>query len=325
MEMLPGFARALVAALIATATIAGTAVAGATTTNSPHGKKRQEHADQAQEDRQALRDRQDMAGWWPSKDTENLNLHFGPFPIAPGQNNIQFSVLNQRPTVDGWITSFKPQLVYSVNGQCTGKPPRVDVVHLHHGVWLVNNYPTYAAGEEKTQIYTPKGFGYPYKLTDRWALTYMIHNLTPNPTSVCLIYDIGFIPATSPLANGIIPVRTQWMDVRGIGLPGVRRPPGHGHRRQVHLPRPGPDGLSRRRAPQPVDGAPGRDDRRHGRAPAPGRPLRQHVRHADHQRPAQDDAAVPFARALLRARRQRLVGRRDDGDAAELPRRGQAG
>src|SRR5262249_49161550 len=99
--------------------------------------------------------------------------------------------------------------------RCNGSVPPVDVIHLHHGVWIVNGAPTYAAGEEKTMFRSPEGFAYPYSTTDQWSMSYMIHNLTPQPTSVCLPYDPGFIPLTWRYAKHIISVRTQWMDVIG--------------------------------------------------------------------------------------------------------------
>ena len=37
----------------------------------------------------------------------------------------------------------------------------------------------FAAGEEKTTIEFPPGYGYPYQATDHWVLNYMLHNLTP--------------------------------------------------------------------------------------------------------------------------------------------------
>jgi plastocyanin len=92
----------------------------------------------------------------------------------------------------------------------------VDVIHLHHAVWLINFYPTFAAGEEKTILRAPKGFGWEYKTTDRWILNHMIHNLTPNPDKVWVEWTIGFIPKNSAAAKGIHLVRTQWMDVEGI-------------------------------------------------------------------------------------------------------------
>ena len=71
-----------------------------------------------------------------------------------------------------------PNLHYAkANGQCCGGIPRVDVIHLHHGVWLSNGaagqgegnsyggisalYPFMASGEEKTITAFPHGYGYP--------------------------------------------------------------------------------------------------------------------------------------------------------------------
>ncbi len=204
------------ALLIALATIAIVPPAGANSTSSHH------HATKKAKHRAKQHVAVMPAGLWPAKDVTNMHLNFGPFPVEPGQNNIKFGVVDQRPQVDGYITSFVPNLVYATKrGVCpktvnekTNVPP-VDVIHLHHGVWLINGAPVFAAGEEKTRTYEPKGFAQPYKTTDRWNLSYMIHNLTPTPYSVCLTYDIGFIPASSPIARTIIPVHTQWMDVVG--------------------------------------------------------------------------------------------------------------
>ena len=35
----------------------------------------------------------------------------------------------------------------------------MDVIHLHHGVWISNVAPLFAAGEEKTIVTAPQGFG----------------------------------------------------------------------------------------------------------------------------------------------------------------------
>ena len=154
------------------------------------------------------------ARWWPDRDVTHVNLHVGPLRVDPGQNVIRFRILHQRPKVDGYITSFVPNLVYAgAHGTCTKAVPRVDVIHLHHGVWLVNGYPTFAAGEEKTRVHAPQGFGYRYQPSDEWLLSYMIHNLTPQSASVCLTYDLGFIPRTSRHARGVVEVRTQNMTV----------------------------------------------------------------------------------------------------------------
>ena len=149
---------------------------------------------------------------------QRLTYRIGPFDIIPGQNDIDTQVFAQKPKVDGWITRIRPDLIYT-----NGRVPRVDVIHLHHGVWLNAGRQDatspglperfFAAGEEKTIMSFPKGYGYEYEADDTWLLNHMIHNLTPVPTKVFMVYEIDFIPKTSPKARGIKPVRPIWMDV----------------------------------------------------------------------------------------------------------------
>jgi plastocyanin len=47
-------------------------------------------------------------------------------------------------------------------------------------------------------------------------MNYMIHNLTPNETSVYITYDIDFVPLSEPAAAGITTAKPLWMDVAGI-------------------------------------------------------------------------------------------------------------
>jgi plastocyanin len=152
---------------------------------------------------------------------QRMTYLYGPIKISPGQNTIEAKVNDQKPQVPGYITRFQPDLVYSrVNAQGGHDVPRVDVIHLHHGVWLVGNenglYPTFAAGEEKTIFSVPQGYGYHYKPQDLWIMNYMIHNLTPNEDSVYIKYTIDFVPDSEPAAQGITPVKPLWMDVSGI-------------------------------------------------------------------------------------------------------------
>src|SRR6266540_3941502 len=105
-----------------------------------------------------------------------------------------------------------------------GKVPPVDVIHLHHGVWAnaLQRDPTapffperfIAAGEEKTALKFPPGYGYPYRTTDAWYVNYMIHDLTPKPYTVYLTYDVDFVPATSRLASSMKDVHPIWLDVQ---------------------------------------------------------------------------------------------------------------
>jgi hypothetical protein len=137
---------------------------------------------------------------------------FGPMRIKPGQNDIAVDFDIKRPARDGWITSFTPDLVRS-----DGSVPPVDVIHLHHAVWLVDGRPTWAAGEEKTRIRLPQGFGWRYTPQQQWLLNHMIHNLTTNRDTVWITWKMRFVPDGTKAARGMKRVDTRWMDV----IPGI--------------------------------------------------------------------------------------------------------
>jgi plastocyanin len=168
-------------------------------------------------------------GAWPkTKAIKRLHFETKPIVVKPGQNSIDnvFIPKDQRPAVDGYIVRMKPDLQF-----LNSKVPPVDVIHLHHGVWLNvsgtspaapigNVQPIFFGGEEKTVFRIPRGYGYAYKKTDSWLLNQMIHNNTPNRTLVKLVWDLDFIPASSALAKKVKPVVPMWMDVRrGWGYP----------------------------------------------------------------------------------------------------------
>jgi plastocyanin len=154
---------------------------------------------------------------------KRIKYKIGPFNIVPGQNDIGYEVIREKPQVDGFITRIRPDLTY-----LDGRVPGVEVIHLHHGVWLnmsrrdatMPNLPErfFAAGEEKTHMRLPKGYGYPIGGSDDLLLNHMIHNLTPVPTQVYMVYVIDFIPASSAAARKIRPVRPIWMDVQNGSL-----------------------------------------------------------------------------------------------------------
>ncbi len=145
---------------------------------------------------------------------QTLHYEFGPIPITPGQNTIEVALNNLKPEVPGYITRFTPGLIYTRDGTT----PRVDVVHLHHGVWLSNLQPLFAAGEEKTRYRAPAGYGWRYRTSDGWIMNHMIHNLTPTPAEVYIDYELEFIPATDPSASALRELRMVWMDVMGLQL-----------------------------------------------------------------------------------------------------------
>lgn len=160
----------------------------------------------------------------PQAGATRYSYKFGPIEVKSGQNSIAFSDLNvPKPPVDGWLVRMKPDLK-----RADGTVPRVDEVHLHHGVWLnlsgsdsTKPVPErfLAAGEEKTIVTMPSGFGYPYKTTDKWIINYMLHNLNQEPEQVWITYDLDVIPTPSAPA-GMRAVRPIWMDVQnGSGYP----------------------------------------------------------------------------------------------------------
>jgi plastocyanin len=142
---------------------------------------------------------------------ETLSYRYGPIEIAPGQNTIELAPNQLKPPVDGWITGFKPNLTYA-----DGEVPRVDVVHLHHGVWISNLRPLFAAGEEKTRLVAPQGYGWRYRTSDQWLMNHMIHNLTPDRATVYIDYELEFVRAGAPEAAGMKDVQTVWLDVRPL-------------------------------------------------------------------------------------------------------------
>jgi len=152
-------------------------------------------------------------------DAQQLKYRYGPIKIEPGQNNITVSEGQvPKPDVDGFIVTIKPNLERS-----DGSIPPVDVIHLHHGVWLnlARRDPTspnlperiFASGEEKTAGYLPPGYGYSYKAKDAWLINYMLHNLLATPDEVFITYELDFIPATAPSAKDIKTAWPVWMDV----------------------------------------------------------------------------------------------------------------
>ena len=180
-------------------------------------------------------------------EVQHLHYKYGPISITPGGNLILAGpVTIEKPAYDGYMTMIKPNLV-----RADGSVPPVDEIHLHHSVWLDLTHKDiskpdlfpgkrfFAAGEEKTTLSFPSGYGYPVNASDVWAVNYMIHNQTPVPEEVWITYDVDFVPAASELGQTMKAAQPVWMDVdngeaypvfdshRGSGTNGVYTyPPG---------------------------------------------------------------------------------------------------
>ena len=142
---------------------------------------------------------------------QRLHYEVGPITVRAGRNLIDFEATRFKPPVDGYITRFQPNL-----RRADGSIPAVDVLHLHHAVWLMRGQPAFAAGEEKTIYQFPRGFGYRYDADDPWILNHMLHNLQAGTERVYITYDIDFVPADAPGAEEIREVKPLWMDVAGM-------------------------------------------------------------------------------------------------------------
>lgn len=149
-----------------------------------------------------------------------LKFAFGPLAIKPGQNDVLVQPITiEKPAQDGYITRFKPDLVFA-----DGTVPPIEELHLHHGTWLnlseeYGSGPFFAAGEEKTAAWFPRGYGMPIKATDQWQLLYMVHSAIPEPQVVYITYEVDFVPQARANALGIKPAYPVWLDVRPSGYP----------------------------------------------------------------------------------------------------------
>jgi plastocyanin len=152
-------------------------------------------------------------------DVQRFHYRYGPITVPPGGNlNLVGPVTIEKPPYEGYAIRSKPDLV-----RADGSVPNVDVIHLHHAVFAnlsardvtAPNLPERfgGTGEEKTIGTLPKGYGYPVRPSDVWALNHMVHNQTTATETVWITYDIDFVPKDSPLGRETVPVRPVWMDV----------------------------------------------------------------------------------------------------------------
>ena len=163
----------------------------------------------------------EKAGWKKSasyqagKRCKRIRFSYGPIVVKPGQNDVLLGpVTIEKPWYDGYITRFKPDMVDE-----TGEAPPIDVMHLHHATWL-NAYPQYgngpffAAGEEKTILPFPRGYGMHVGARDMWLLLYMVHSEVVQPKPVWITYEIDYVAEADAEKLGIVPAKPIWLDVQ---------------------------------------------------------------------------------------------------------------
>jgi plastocyanin len=167
---------------------------------------------------QAVPSAQQVSARAVAPDTQRIKYSYGPIHVPSGGNLIMIGpVTIEKPSEDGYVTRIKPDLV-----RADGTVPNVDVIHLHHGVWLSTSQngangagtPFFASGEEKSIFQLPAGFGYPVRRWEAWLMNHMVHNQTITPENVWITYEIDFVRASSPTGKRLKAARPVWMDVQ---------------------------------------------------------------------------------------------------------------
>ena len=133
------------------------------------------------------------------------------------------------PAVDGYVVGMSAEVVDAA-GRVQGRTS----VMLHHIVFAKVGTPDYtcggfterffAEGEERMALSLPRGYGYPNKATDRWALLYMLMNHKPKTLKGYIRYHVRYVTG-----EALTPVKPVWLDVRNCsGLDPVFDVPGGG-------------------------------------------------------------------------------------------------
>lgn len=163
----------------------------------------------------------EKVGWSKSASAQagnkckRITFSYGPIPVKPGQNDVLIGPVSiEKPAYDGYITRFQPDLVDE-----TGEAPPINEVHLHHGTWLngspqYGNGPFFAAGEEKTILPFPRGYGMRVGANDSWLLLYMVHSAVPQPKTVWITYQIDYVAEQDAKKIGIVNTKPVWLDVQ---------------------------------------------------------------------------------------------------------------
>lgn len=163
-------------------------------------------------------------------DTSTFQCRTGAIPIHPGQNLNDINTTSPCPNAvkvrgpadpntfgpgsqaEGYVTRFKPSMVEIMpSGKL--RTPSVWDLHLHHVVWVTNDGPTFASGEEKTIATMPRGYGIEVGARENWFINQMIHNLNASDgRSVYITWEIDWVPTSNA---SVQPAQVRWLDVAG--------------------------------------------------------------------------------------------------------------
>ena len=174
---------------------------------------------------------------------KRMTYQVGPFNIIPGQNEIGFRT-DRREAAGRRLDHAHPAGPHLRRRHGAGRrrdppPPRRLAEPRPARTRPCPPSPSASSrrARRRRSCASRRATAIRYKASDPWLLNHMIHNLTPVPTQVYMVYEVDFIPRARRRRAGIRPVRPIWMDVaERQRLPGLQRREGLGKRRALHLP-----------------------------------------------------------------------------------------
>jgi hypothetical protein len=143
----------------------------------------------------------------------------------------------QRPCIDCYITSFKPDLVYGDGTRATMETGAM----LHHAVmtsqfrgdatcgnnWLgLAGERFFASGNERTAIKFPAGYGYRVRWYDAWHMLAELMNHTTSAKTVYVQVTYTYRPSWESVKR----VRPVWLDIDQCGDSEYSIPAGYSDR-----------------------------------------------------------------------------------------------
>jgi hypothetical protein len=156
-------------------------------------------------------------------------VRYGPFTLPAGTEATPAMVTRlmlavNRPCLDCYITSFKPDLVYADGTKATMD----DGPMLHHAVltsqfrqdatcgssWLgLAGERFFASGDERTAISFPSGYGYRVRWYDSWNLLVDLMNHATTGRTVYFQLTVTYRPSW----ESVKPLKPVWLDVDQCG------------------------------------------------------------------------------------------------------------
>jgi hypothetical protein len=187
----------------------------------------------------------------PQPGAETSEIRYGPFTIPGAPDNPdgthghahtgnQFRFFIEKPCTDCYVTSMVADLVYP-DGEQAGYSTNAQLHHMVLANWssgrsdatcqvgfpfplgLMFGQRFFAAGDERTVIDFPEGYGYQVNATDTWNLIYELAGMSPDPQQVYIEMSYEYVPMSTADMNNVEPI---WMDVAQCGFSTFSRPAG---------------------------------------------------------------------------------------------------